>query len=248
LEIGGMECSAEFDKYFLRTDGVPSEALLDFLNGDGRQWLYATVGAGTGVLSADVIAALAQIKSLLSLDVRGVSPDAFTKDTWDGFPRLEQLKFSSGGIADLGFLGNLKALRRLVIFDTALAHCDGIAALPAMSQLTLIACRPDSWSFLGRLPALELLTAAGCGGPDSLSFTENMPRLQTLVVENAPLTDLSSLQGYKLSFLSLYGCPVAEYAPLASLQSLSLLSVAENAVLPVLSCRVLHRQYIEIEP
>ena len=248
MEIGGVECSMEFDKYFLRTDGVPSEALLDFLGGDGRQWLYAAVDAGTGALSADVIAALAQCRSLLSLDARGVAPDAFTKDVWNGFPRLEQLKFSSGGTVDLGFLGNLKALRRLVISGTGLAQCDGIAALPALSQLTLIACRPDSWGFLSRLQALELLTVAGCGGPDSLSFTESMPRLKTLVVENTPLTDISSLQGPKLSFLSLYGCPVAEYAQLATLQSLSLLSVTGDAVLPALSCRVLHRQYIEIEP
>ena len=92
----------------------------------------------------------------------------------------------------------------------------------------------------------ELVTLAGCNGPQSLAFAANMPRLRTLVVESAPVTDLSPLTGAGIATLSVYGCAIADYAPLSSLGALRLLSVNENAGLPRLACRVLHRRLIAL--
>ena len=245
VTVSGVPCAMEFDKYFLQAFDVPSDALPAVLNGEGRQWLYAAVGTETGAVSRAVIEALAGIKSLLSLDVRGVAEDAFAAGAWRGFPKLTQLK-CSGKTADLAFTKQLVALQRLAFFGTELKGAEALGTLYALRQLTLISCSPDGWEFLNGLEGLDMLTIAGCGGPDTLAFTASMPRLSSLVVENAPVTSLGGLTGPKLSFLSLYGCPLETYTELSSLPVLKLLSCNENAALPRLSCRVQHRRYIAL--
>jgi len=245
IRIGDTACSVAFDKYFLQTDTVPSAALLDFLTSEGRQWLYATIGMDTGELTGDVIAALADVRTLLSLDAQSVAEAAFDPAYWDGFPKLEQLKITGSGGAALGFLSRLPGLQRLVIADTAITDSEAITGLPALAQLSLTACTADDWAFLNRLSTLELLAIAGCDGPADLSFTAAIPRLKTLVLEDAPVTSLSALSGGRLAFVSVYGCPIENYAPLTGLPSLSLLSCNGDAELPQLSCRVVHRRYID---
>lgn len=247
IRIGDTVCSVRFDKYFLIADNVPSGEMLRFLNGQGRRWLYATVGMETETVSKELIAAFAQIDSLLSLDVQAVAPDAWTGGVWAGFPKLEQLKLSGCGTASLGFLDRLNVLERLVIKGTEISQTESIGNLYRLKQLSLTGCAVDDWAFLSELHELELLSLAGCGGPDAVSFTAGMPKLTVLALEGAHVTDLSPLTGKKLSFLSLYGCPVADYAPLQALPSLSLLACSEDAVLPALTCRVMRQRYIEIE-
>jgi len=243
VAVDGSVCSIAFDKYFLDCDNVPADAMLDFLSGSGRQWLYATVGMEAGTVSKAVIAAFADIGSLLSLDVERAAADAWSADVWQGFPRLEQLKLSDSGTVDLGFIPQLTALERLVISNTAVTGSDAVGNLPLLTQLTLLACELDSWDFLCGLTSLTLLTAAGCNGPTTLDFAPALKHLTSLALENAPITDLSPLTGHKLQSLYLYGCPIADYAPLTTLPNLALLSCSEDAALPQLSCRVVHARY-----
>lgn len=246
VRIGNVTCSVHFDKYFLETANVPSGAMLSFLNGEGRRWLYATIRMETETVSKEVIAALASLDSLLSLDVQAVAADAWTEAVWTGCKKLEQLKLSNCGTVPLGFLDRLGALRRLSVTGTELAQVEAIGGLYRLKQLSLNRCAVDGWAFLSNLHELELLSIADCGGPGTVSFTASMASLQTLVLENAPLTDVTPLSGRKLSLLSLYGCPVADYGPLTALPSLTLLACNENAALPALNCRVMHRRYIDI--
>ena len=245
IRIAGTACSVQFDKYFLQAENVPSDALLGFLAAEGCRWLYATIGMKEGEITGDVIAALSGIHTLLSLDVQAVAEAALAPALWNGFPALEQLKLTGGRGAALGFLSRLPGLRRLVIADTAVTGTDAIGSLPLLSQLTLIGCAADSWEFLNRLPSLELLVAAGCDGPDDLQFTAAMPKLTALVLEGAPVTSLAALSGSRLAFVSLFNCPIEDYAPLSGLQSLRILSCNEGASLPQLACRVEHRRYIQ---
>jgi Leucine-rich repeat (LRR) protein len=245
IRIGGVTCSVAFDKYFLQTENAPSGAMLDFLTAESCQWLYATIGMEEGEITGSVIAALADVHTLLSLDAQAVAEDAFDPAFWDGFPKLEQLKITANHGAALGFLSQLPGLKRLVIADAAVTGTDAIGGLPALSQLTLIGCTADGWAFLERLSTLEQLTVAGCDGPDDLTFTAAMPRLKALVLEDAPVTSLAALSGRKLAFVSVYGCPIETYAPLSGLPSLTVLSANEGAELPQLDCRIEHRHYIQ---
>ena len=245
--VSGAVCSLRFDKYFLITDNVPSDAMLRILDGSGYRWLYATVGMKTGSVSKEVIAAFAQIDSLLSLDVQAVVSDAWAGYVWTGFAQLEQLKLSDCGTADMGFLEQLGNLQRLTVKRTDIVQAEDIGKLYRLKQLSLLSCTVDDWAFLSDLSELELLSLADCGGPDTISFTADMPKLAVLALEDAPVSDLSSLTGKKLTFLSLYGCPVANYTPLQGLPSLSTLACSEDAALPPLSCRVLFKRYINIQ-
>ena len=245
ITVSGQRCDLAFDKYFIEANNVPSGALPALLNTEGRRWLYVTIHMQAGAISRDVIEALAGIGSLLSLDVRAVSPGAFTEDVWEGFPKLEQLKLAGGGTAPMGFLSRLPALKRLVIADTAVTQSGAIGRLEALDELSLIGCKVDDWAFLNHLPTLRQLTAAGCGGPSSLAFLAVTPRLTALALEDAPISDLSALSGRPLRLLSVYGCPVQDYAPLASLPSLALLACSEDAKLPPLGCPILRRRLID---
>ncbi len=247
VRIGGAACSVHFDKYFLETDNVPSAAMLSFLNGSGRRWLYAAVRTETETVSKEVIAALAGLDSLLSLDVQAVSADAWDASVWAGCKRLEQLKLSDCGAVPLGFLEQMRVLERLTVTGTELTGAVAIGGLYRLKQLSLRRCTVDDWAFLSNLPELELLSVADCGGPDTVSFTADMPKLATLVLEDAPLADLTPLTGRRLSLLSLYGCPVADYAPLKALPALSLLACSESAALPALTCRVTYKRLIAAE-
>ena len=244
ITIGDTVCSVDFDKYFLETDNVPSDAMLAFIGGSGCRWLYATVGMETETVSPALIAALGDIGSLLSLDVQAVSPEAFTAANWYGFPKLEQLKISGAGACDAGFLPSFAGLRRLTISHTAVANSEAIGSLTSLKQLSLLSCTLDSWSFAERLVNLELFTTADSNGPVSLDFTQNLKQLDILALENAPVTDLSPLTGHTLSHLYLYGCPIDVYSPLATLRKLSLLSCNEGAALPGVPCRILHQRMI----
>lgn len=83
--------------------------------------------------------------------------------------------------------------------------------------------------------------------PDTLLFLNNLPRLTTLVLEDATATDLLPIGALtELSTLSLYGCAAADYASLADLPSLEKLYCSENAALPELACRVTRRRLIGV--
>ena len=245
--VGGAVCSVRFDKYFLITDNVPSHAMLRILDGSGYRWLYATVGMKTGSVSKEVIAAFARIDSLQSLDVQAVASDAWTSYVWTGFAQLEQLKLSDCGTADMGLLQQLGSLQRLTVKRTDIVQAGDIGKLYRLKQLSLLSCTIDDWTFLSDLSELELLSLADCGGPDTVSFTADMPKLAVLVLEDTPISDLSLLTGKKLTFLSLYGCPVADYTPLQGLPSLSTLACNEDAALPPFNCHVMFRRYINIQ-
>ena len=244
IRIDDTVCSVDFDKYFLKADNVPSNALLDFLDGTGGRWLYATVGMETGAVSPAVISALGHINSLLSLDVQAVSPDALNAANWSGFPKLEQLKLSASGTCDAGFLQSLAGLKRLSISHTAVTNSKALGTLASLKQLSLISCTLDRWDFLDRLIQLELFSSVDSNGPASLAFVKPLQQLDILALEAVPVTDLSPLTGHTLSYLYLYGCPINDYKPLETLQELSLLSCSTDAALPELGCRVLRQRMI----
>ena len=241
--VSGAVCSVDFDKYFLYTSGVPETELLKLLRGDGRRWEYCTVYNQNALYSSDVIAALGLIPGLLSLDMQGFAIGAFSPDVWDGFADLEQLKISGCPAVPLHMLQIKTGIVRLSARDAALEDAGQIASLNKLEQLSLLDCTVDDWSFLTALPATKLssLSLSGCNGPESLEFTKDLEKLKALVLEYAPVTDLSPLTGMKLETLSLYGCEVTEYTPLQTLPSLKRLYCGESAALPALSCRVFHQ-------
>lgn len=241
--IGGAVCSVDFDKYFLYASEVPEAELLNLLRGDSRRWQYVTVKNQNELYSSDVIAALGNVPGLLSLDMRGFAAGAFSTDAWKGFAGLEQLKISGSPAVPLHMLQSTPGLARLSVRGAAVEGAGRIAGLSKLGQLSLIGCTMDDWTFLDALPAAKLnsLTLSGCNGPESLEMIKDLEKLKALVLEYAPITDLNPLAGMKLETLSVYGCTIAEYAPLQTLSALKRLYCAETAALPALSCRVLHQ-------
>ena len=109
----------DFDKYFLKLTNVPTDQMLTMLSGDRRQWNYATIRMRDSAVDGAVLASLAGVKGLLSLDVQAVSPDAFAAENWRGFDSLQQLKLLDCERADLSFVSVLPALNRLALTGCA---------------------------------------------------------------------------------------------------------------------------------
>lgn len=250
LGESGTRCTVDFDKYFLKLTNVPSEQMVRLLAGDNRQWNYATLRMDNGQVSAGVIESIAGVKGLLSLDVQAVAADAFTATNWRGFESLQQLKLMDCAQADLAMLSVLPALNRLSITNCGVANETAIADMRKLRGLSLVGCKVADWAFLDGLTCgknLTVLSIAGCGGPDSLAFVAGLPKLTTLSLEDAHATDVTPVAALTaLNDLYLYGTPIADYAPLASLANLQWLGCNEDAVLPVLRCRVEHRRFVDV--
>ncbi|MBN1777874.1 MAG: hypothetical protein JW811_07100 [Clostridiales bacterium] len=244
--IGGSVCSVDFDKHFLIASDVLPDEMLKLVGGSGRRWQYATVRQSEGEVSADTIAAFAGVSSLLSLDVQAAAPDAFTQETWKGFPKLEQLKLSDCTAVSLEMLKELPGLLRLSIRNAAVSAAETIGSLYRLQQLSLVNCTLEDWAFLDVLgnTKLSLLSLSGCDGPATIAFIKDLTKLRVLALEYALLTDLAPLAGLPLESLYLYGCDIADYAPLQSLASLKLLYCNADAALPMLNCRIEYRPVI----
>ena len=239
--IGGTICSVEFDKYFLITSDVPQDEMLNLVQGSGRRWQYATVNQSKGQISADVIAAFSSLTGLLSLDIQSVAPDAFTKVHWDGFPKLEQLKLRDCENISLEILSQLSGLLRLSVQNANVSGLEGISTLSKLQELSLIQCNAADWSFLDALSTrLTLINLAGSNGPQTLGFVKNLEKLKVLALDDTPITNLEPLSGSSLESVYLYGCTIADYTPLETLNSLTLLYCNADAELPALSCRIVY--------
>jgi len=250
LGESGTRCTVDFDKYFLKLDGVPSEQMVRMLAGDNRQWNYATLRMANGSVSAAVIASLAGVKGLLSLDVQAVATDAFAPESWRGFKTLQQLKLLDCQQADLSVVKVLPALNRIALTNCAVTHETAIAECSRLRGLSLVGCKVADWAFLDGLTCgrnLTTLSIAGCDGPDSFAFAAGLPKLTTLAVEDGRATDLTPVATLtSLSDLYLYGTPIADYTPLTSLTNLQWLGCNEGAALPDLSCRVENRRFVQV--
>lgn len=246
--VGGAVCSVDFDKYFLKTADVPDAELLKLVRGDGRRWQYVTIRNQSESLSSGAVAAFSRVPGLLSLDIQANAADALASDVWEDFSKLEQLKLSGGETVTLDMLSSIPSLARLSIRDAAVYSAEKIGGLQKLQQLSLVLCTLDGWSFLNRLgdAQITLLNLSGCNGPESLEGIKDLDKLKILALENAPVTDLEPLTGLKLTSLYLYGCDIADYAPLGTLLSLRQLTCNTDAVLPALSCRVLRRPVIAL--
>ena len=249
VSIGGAVCSVDFDKYFLKAADVPEAALLQLVQGSGRRWQYAVVQNHGDPYSPAVAEAFAGVSGLLSLDIQALSSDAFTMEAWKGFSKLEQLKLSDCPTVSLDILAEMPGLLRLSVQNAAIQDAEQIAGLRKLTQLSLAGCTADSWSFLDSLgdTKLSLLSLADCDGPTAIAFVKDLPKLKVLVLETVPVTDIAPLTGLSIESLSLYGCDIADYAPLQTLQSLKRLYCSEGAALPGLSCRVVYRPAIAAE-
>lgn len=250
LGESGTRCTVDFDKYFLKLDHVPSEQAVRMLAGHNRQWNYATLRMTGAQVSAEVIASLAGVKGLLSLDAQAVAPDAFTAENWRGFESLQQLKLLDCQQADLSMVNVLPALNRLALTNCSVTNETAIAGVPKLRGLSLVGCKVADWAFLDGLTCgknLTTLSIAGCDGPGSLAFVANLPKLTTLAVEDSHATDLTPVATLTaLSDLYLYGTPIADYMPLASLANMQWLGCNEGAALPALHCRVENRRFVDV--
>jgi len=246
--IGGQVCSVDFNKYFLVVSNVAADEMLKLVQGSGRRWQYATVRQSEGQTTADVIAAFADVASLLSLDVQGVAPGAFAPGVWEGFPKLEQLKLSGCESVSLSMLPELPGLLRLSVQNAAVSAADAIGGLRKLEQLSMINCTIEDWSFLDALSTkITLLNLSGCNGPTALAFVKDLAKLKVLALEYAPVTDLEPLAGLSVENLYLYGCDIADYTPLKTLKSLELLYCNADARLPSLSCRIVNQSVIDLK-
>ena len=249
VSVGGVACSVDFDKYFLKTANVPQAELLHLLQGEGRRWQYVVIHNGSAPYKSEVIAALTLVPGLLSLDIQGLTADACNPDVWQGFAQLEQLKISDCPVVPLQMLSKLPGLLRLSVRNAAIESTDAIASLQKLQQLTLIRCTADDWSFLSALNTSQLsqLSLVQCNGPQTLAYAKDLAKLKVFVLDHSPVTDLAPLRGMALETLSVYGCNIADYTPLETLAALKRLYCSESAALPALRCRILYQPAIAAE-
>ena len=249
VSVGGVPCSVDFDKYFLKTANVPQAELNNLLQGEGRRWQYVVIRNNNAPYTSEVVAALMIIPGLLSLDIQSLTADAFNPDVWRDFAKLEQLKISDCPVVPLQMLNGIPGLLRLSVRNAAIEGTDAIANLQKLQQLTLIRCTADDWSFLSALGNTQLsqLSLAQCNGPQTLAFAKDLVKLKVLVLDDSPVTDLAPISGMALETLSVYGCAIADYAPLTTLAAFKRLYCSEGPALPALRCRILYRHAIAVE-
>ncbi|HRX09727.1 MAG TPA: hypothetical protein P5559_11295, partial [Candidatus Limiplasma sp.] len=210
VSTGGVPCSVDFDKYFLKTANVPQAELHNLLQGEGRRWQYVVIRNNNALYESQVVAALMMIPGLLSLDIQGLTADAFNPDVWREFAKLEQLKISDCPVVPLQMLNGIPGLLRLSVRNAAIEGADAIPSLQKLQQLTLIRCTADDWSFLSALKNTQLsqLSLAQCNGPQTLAFAKDLVKLKVLVLDNSPVTDLAPISGMALETISVYGCDI----------------------------------------
>ena len=241
--VGGAIGSLDFDKYFLHTTDVPEAELLNLLQGEDRSWQYVTIRNQNALYSPTVIQAIGTISGLISLDIQALATDAFGSEIWDGFQILEQLKLSDCPAISLPMLQRTPSLKRLFIQNASISASEQVATLSKLEQLSLLRCTVDDWAYLSSLPTARMthISLARCNGPETLAFVKDLAKLKVLVLEDAPITDITPLSGVNLETLSLYGCTISDYSGLQTLASLKRLYCNVDAELPALSSRVIRR-------
>jgi formylglycine-generating enzyme required for sulfatase activity len=141
------------------------------------------------------------------------------------------LELSSLASFDPQVLGQLTALRRLVISGPKFSDLGFVARLPGLRELDVAGTAVSDLSPLAGLKDLEVLELSGTKVKD-LRPLASLVKLRRLDLANTSVQDLAPLAGLKdLDVLELSGTAVKDLRPLASLANLRRLDLANTAVL-----------------
>lgn len=147
------------------------------------------------------------------------------------FTKLTELTIDKGNFSDLGFLSDLTALTTLSITNTPVSTGDlkTIAALPALTQLTLANCGLGNIENLStaKLTYLDLSNNA-IRDLSPLSFMSTLSDVNLSFNAIKNLNALSALTGMKV--LDVSGNSLSSMRPLASCVNLQELNVAYNSI------------------
>lgn len=146
-----------------------------------------------------------------------------------GYSHLEKLTLERTGVKDVSFLEDLTSLTGLTLVDNSdLIQADSVEALSGLVELEL------DCSKLGRLPSLagmSNLASLTLYSPESLNMVTGLSSLERIHIHNpgrlnsiGPVSGLPKLASFSMSAVGI-GTPTFSLAPLASLPSLTSLSL-----------------------
>ncbi len=139
---------------------------------------------------------IAQLRSLVVLDLEGTSVTTEGIDSLSGQPKLECLVLNFTGVCEAEYLGalrQLKKLRTLHLCDTFLAN-EGVAELSSLKLSTLTLSRTSiddvAMAHLGEMTTLEWLDVEEVGVTDEgLRCLSGLTRLRHLNLTRTKITN-----------------------------------------------------------